>query len=56
MSLHSTRAAYFRPTGCAADDQHVIIGKEDYMLSADGLLMPVRKDQPPPDLRKFEGR
>jgi hypothetical protein len=23
-------------------------------LSADGLLMPVRKDQPPPDLRYFK--
>ena len=25
-----------------------------YFLSAEGLLMPVRKDQPPPDLRYFE--
>jgi len=23
------------------------------MVSAEGILMPVRKDQPPPDLRKF---
>ena len=38
---------------CAADNQHVVIGKEDYFLSADGLLMPVRKDQKPPDLRYF---
>ena len=30
---------------CAANNQHVVIGKEDYFLSADGLLMPVRKDQ-----------
>jgi hypothetical protein len=41
---------------CAADNQHVYIGKEDYMLSADGFLMPVRKGQPPPDLRNFEGQ
>jgi hypothetical protein len=41
---------------CVADNQHVIIGKEDYMLSGDGHLMPVRKDQPPPDLRYFERR
>ena len=27
------------------------IGNEAYFLSADGLLMPTRKDQPPPDLR-----
>jgi hypothetical protein len=41
---------------CVADNQHVIIGKEDYMLSGDGHLMPVRKDQPPPDLRYFRER
>jgi len=28
-------------------------GKENYLLSADGYLMPVKKDQPPPDLRYF---
>jgi hypothetical protein len=39
---------------CAANNQHVVIGKEDYFLSADGLLMPVRKDQKPPDLRRFD--
>ena len=39
---------------CAANNQHVVIGKEDYFLSADGLLMPVRKDQKPPDLRHFD--
>jgi hypothetical protein len=38
---------------CAANNQHVVIGKEDYFLSADGFLMPVRKDQQPPDLRNF---
>jgi len=39
---------------CAANNQHVVIGKEDYFLSADGLLMPVRKDQKPPDLHHFD--
>jgi hypothetical protein len=38
---------------CAENNPHVIIGKEGYMLSADGSLMPVRKNQPPPDLRSF---
>jgi hypothetical protein len=33
---------------------HVQIGKENYFLSADGLLMPVRKGQEPPDLRYFQ--
>jgi hypothetical protein len=55
-SYRRTRDYKWSPYTCAADNQHVIIGKEDYMLSADGLLMPVRKDQPPPDLRKFGGR
>jgi len=27
---------------------------EAYFLSADGLLMPTRKDQPPPDLRYYK--
>jgi hypothetical protein len=31
----------------------VVIGKENYFLSADGLLMPAKKDQLPPDLRYF---
>jgi len=38
---------------CAEGNQHVRIGKENYMLSADGYLMPAKKDQPPPDLRSF---
>jgi hypothetical protein len=35
-------------------NNHVMIGKEHYVLSADGLLMPAQKDQPPPDLRYFK--
>ena len=31
----------------------VKIGKENYFLSGDGLLMPAKKNQPPPDLRYF---
>jgi hypothetical protein len=36
------------------DNNHVIIRDDHYVLSADGLLMPTRKDQPPPDLRYFK--
>jgi hypothetical protein len=43
----------WRETVCAENNNHVVVGKENYFLSADGLLMPVRKDQPPPDLRYF---
>jgi len=32
----------------------IMIGKENYFLSWDGLLMPAKKDQPPPDLRYFK--
>ncbi len=39
---------------CAENNGHVLIGNEDYFLSAAGLLMPSKKDQPPPDLRYFK--
>jgi hypothetical protein len=39
---------------CAESNNHVQIGKEFYFLSADGYLMPTRKDQPPPDSRYFK--
>ncbi len=29
------------------------IGAQHYYLSADGELMPAKKDQPPPDLKFF---
>jgi hypothetical protein len=37
-----------------AYSSHFFIGGEAYYLSADGRLMPGRKNQPPPDLRYFE--
>jgi hypothetical protein len=44
---------YWTEEYCESNN-HVSIGKDDYMLSADGLLMPARKDQGPPDLRYFK--
>jgi hypothetical protein len=41
---------------CAEGNQHVEIGKQSYFLSAEGHLMPTRKDQAPPDLRYFQQR
>jgi hypothetical protein len=38
---------------CTEGNNDVVIGSESYLLSADGFLMPVRKEQPPPDLRYF---
>jgi hypothetical protein len=36
------------------DNAQVKIGKENYFLSWDGLLMPAKKNQAPPDLRYFK--
>jgi hypothetical protein len=38
---------------CAENNPYVTIGKETYFLSADGLLMPMKKGQTPPDLHYF---
>jgi len=43
----------WRTAVCAEDNARVKIDEENYFLSADGKLMPTRKDQPPPDLRYF---
>jgi hypothetical protein len=47
------------PTGwpeevCAEAQVWVSLGKEDYYLSADGFLMPTKKNQAPPDLKYFK--
>jgi hypothetical protein len=39
---------------CNESNVHVQIGKENYFMSADGYLMPAKKDQAPPDLRYFK--
>jgi hypothetical protein len=39
---------------CNVGNMHVQIGNSSYFLSADGLLMPTKKDQPPPDLKYFK--
>jgi hypothetical protein len=41
-------------TSCTEGNNQVVIGKENYFLSADGNLMPTRRDQPPPDLKYFK--
>jgi hypothetical protein len=43
----------WREAVCAESQAHVVIEGHNYMLSADGKLMPARKDQPPPDLTYF---
>jgi hypothetical protein len=39
---------------CVEYNGQVFIGKENYFLSADGFLMPARKNQAPPDTRYFK--
>lgn len=39
---------------CAANNSMMKIGDDAYYLSADGKLMPTRKDQPPPDTSYFK--
>ncbi len=41
-------------TICGEVEPQVKIGAEDYYVTSDGVLMPTRKDQPPPDLRNFK--
>jgi hypothetical protein len=44
---------YWPEQECAEGQMHVQIGTDTYMMSGDGLLMPVKKGQAPPDLRYF---
>ena len=39
---------------CTEYNAQVFVGKENYFLSADGFLMPARKNQKPPDTRYFK--
>jgi hypothetical protein len=39
---------------CAESNMIVAVGREAYALSADGFLMPIKKDQASPDLRYFK--
>jgi hypothetical protein len=39
---------------CAEGNPHLRIQNQNYMLSADGYLMPAKKGQQPPDLRYFK--
>jgi hypothetical protein len=39
---------------CSENNPHIRIGNEPYYLSADGKLMPTKKNQAPPDLSYFK--
>jgi len=38
---------------CIESQAWITIGKEVYYLSGDGTIMPINKNQPPPDLKYF---
>jgi hypothetical protein len=42
------------PEFICENNSQIFIGDQHYFLSGDGLLMPNRKDQPPPDLKYFK--
>jgi hypothetical protein len=44
----------WRTEECPADNTWVRIGRDAYYTSADGNLMPTKKDQAPPDLKYFK--
>jgi hypothetical protein len=44
----------WRENSCTEGNNQFVIGKENYFLSGEGLLMPAKKDQAPPDLRYFK--
>jgi hypothetical protein len=48
-----TRNIIWFEDNCTENNRHVVVGKEDYFLGADGRLMPTRKGQAAPDLRHF---
>jgi hypothetical protein len=45
---------YWMEKNCHEANPHLRIGDEEYFVSGDGKLMPVRSGQPPPDLRYFK--
>ena len=49
---HRNPKVMWREDACLANP-YVTIAKQVYMLSADGRLMPLKKNQPPPDLSYF---
>jgi hypothetical protein len=54
MKEYKREQPEWREDVCVEGNAHVRIGKENYMLSADGYLMPAKKNQAPPDLKYFK--
>jgi hypothetical protein len=52
-SLRRDRDPVWIEEPCAEGNRYIQIGKETYVQTLDRILMPTRKDQPPPDLKYF---
>jgi hypothetical protein len=52
----ATNVEQWPETWCQEGNANVVIGKENYFIRADGLLMPAKKNQTPPDLRYFNNQ
>jgi hypothetical protein len=47
------RAAAWIEYLCRENNNYLVLRGESYFITQDGLLMPMSKDEPPPDLRNF---
>jgi hypothetical protein len=56
VSRFYTRVHDGRPQeyNCGEDNRWIVLGGYTYITDADGYLMPIQKDQPPPDPKLFE--
>jgi hypothetical protein len=45
---------FWYENNCTENNPHIFIGHEGYYVSAEGYLMPVKKDQAPPKLKYFK--
>jgi hypothetical protein len=48
------RRMVWTENNCVEGNNYVVIGERNYFVSGEGYLMPVKKDEPPPDLRYFK--
>jgi hypothetical protein len=52
-SYRREKKVFWTENNCIEGNDNIAIGNDDYLLSPEGLLMPVKKGQKPPDLRYF---
>jgi hypothetical protein len=48
------QTVWWTEDNCSEGQAHVTIGKEVYFQSGDGTIMPMKRNQPPPDLKYFK--